>query len=178
METSNLWKTYHKDIRLFIKSKVKNDQIVDDLIQETFIKVHNKKNTLRDNSKIKPWLFTIARNIVYDYFKENKQTTDFINEQVCEETDADHSEKDCLPGLINGLPKKYRNPLFLYDIKGLKQKQIAEQLGIPVSTVKSQIQRARKMIIKGYMDCCNYTLNDKGKLVGETMKKENCKVCR
>ncbi|WP_024772130.1 sigma-70 family RNA polymerase sigma factor [Aquimarina macrocephali] len=178
METSNLWKAYHKDIRLFIKSKVKNDQIVDDLIQETFIKVHGNKNKLRDHSKIKSWLFTIARNIVYDYFKENKQTTDFINEQICEETYADHSEKDCLPELINRLPEKYRNPLLLSDVKGLKQKQIAEQLEIPLSTVKSQIQRARKMIIQGYMDCCDYKLNDKGKLVGETKGKENCKICR
>lgn len=63
-------------------------------------------------------------------------------------------------------------------MKGLKQKQIAEQLGIPLSTVKSQIQRARKMIIQGYMDCCDYKLNDEGKLVGETKGKENCKICR
>lgn len=111
METSNLWKTYHKDIRLFIKSKVKNDQIVDDLIQETFIKVHSNKNKLRDHSKIKSWLFTIARNIVYDYFKENRQTTDFINEQIYEETDTDHSEKDCLPELINRLPEKISKPI-------------------------------------------------------------------
>lgn len=177
METSNLWKTYHENIRLFIKSKVKNDQIVDDLIQETFIKVHSNKNKLRDHSKIKSWLFTIARNTVYDYLKENKQTTDFVKEQIYEETN-DHSEKDCLPELINRLPEKYRKPLLLSDVKGFKQKQIAEQLGIPLSTVKSQIQRARKMIIQGYMDCCDYKLDDKGKLVGETKEKENCKICR
>jgi RNA polymerase sigma-70 factor (ECF subfamily) len=178
METSNLWNIYHKDIKLFIKSKVRNDQIVDDLIQETFIKVHSNKNKLRDHSKIKSWLFTIARNTVYDYFREDKKTINYINEQMYEEADAEHSEKDCLPGLINRLPEKYQNPLFLSDVKGLKQKQIAEQLKIPVSTVKSQIQRARKMIIKGYMDCCDYKLNDKGKLVGETKGKENCKICK
>lgn len=177
METSNLWKTYHEDIRLFIKSKVKNDHTVDDLIQETFIKVHSNKNKLRDHSKIKPWLFTIARNTVYDYLKENKQTTGFLKEQIYEET-TDHSEKDCLPELINRLPEKYRKPLLLSDVKGFKQKQIAKQLGIPLSTVKSQIQRARKMIIQGYMDCCDYKLDDKGKLVGETKEKENCKICR
>ncbi|WP_074408782.1 MULTISPECIES: RNA polymerase sigma factor SigZ [Aquimarina] len=177
METLNLWKTYHEDIRLFIKSKVKNDQIVDDLIQETFIKVHSNKNKLRDHSKIKSWLFTIARNTVYDYLKKNKQTTDFIKEQIYEET-TNHSEKDCLPGLINRLPEKYRKPLLLSDVKGFKQKQIAEQLGLPLSTIKSQIQRARKMIIQGYMDCCDYKLDDKGKLVGEAKEKENCKICR
>ncbi|WP_108866251.1 sigma-70 family RNA polymerase sigma factor [Aquimarina aquimarini] len=180
METIHFWETYQDDIRIFIKSKVKNDHITDDLVQETFIKVHNKKDTLKDESKIKSWLFTIARNTVYDFFKETKQQTiEIVEESTYEEIniEPEHSEKDCLPGLINALPQKYRVPLFLSDIKGYKQEQIAEQLQLPISTVKSQIQRARKLIVKGYMECCNYTMNNKGKLVGETKSKENCKIC-
>ena len=63
------------------------------------------------------------------------------------------------------------------DIQGYKQQQIAEILKLPLPTVKSQIQRARKMIAQGFMDCCDYKLNDKGKLVGEIKSKEDCKVC-
>ncbi|WP_103070807.1 sigma-70 family RNA polymerase sigma factor [Aquimarina sediminis] len=182
MKTLQIWETYQDEIRRFIKSKVRDNQITDDLIQETFVKAHNNIGRLKNDSKIKPWLFTIARNTVYDFYKENRYTVDFedVDEKVSEESDSNHvhTEKDCLPGLINALPQKYRIPLLLSDIKGLKQDQIAKQLGVPLPTIKSQIQRARKMLIKGYMNCCDYKLNDKGQLVGEAKDKEGCKICR
>lgn len=79
--------------------------------------------------------------------------------------------------IIKSLPKKYREPLFLSDIKGLKQADVALQLKLELSTAKSRIQRARKMVAQGYMHCCDYKLNDKGFLVGEIKDKKDCKVC-
>ncbi len=179
METSQIWKSYQNDVKSFIKSKVKNDQTVDDLVQETFLKAHLHKNKLRDQAKIKPWLFTIAKNVIIDSYKKHIHYVGETQERLDEYFDIDHrhTEKDCLHGLIKNLPSKYSVPLFLSDIKGEKQKQISKFLGLPLSTIKSQIQRGRKMIIKGFMDCCDFKLNAKGQLVGELKDKENCKVC-
>lgn len=179
MNSKELWETYHKDITHFIFSKVKDEQVTNDLVQEIFIKAHTKLDTLLDVSKVKSWLLTIARNSAMDYFRRSTKTVplkefDSVDEFWDEEK---HSVKDCLPGIIKHLPKKYRDPLFLSDIKGMKQVEVAKQLKRPLATVKSQIQRARKLIAKGYMDCCDYTVNDKGFLVGETKEKDNCKVC-
>jgi RNA polymerase sigma-70 factor (ECF subfamily) len=55
---------------------------------------------------------------------------------------------------------------------------VAKLLNQNLPTTKSQIQRARKLITKGFMDCCGFILNDKGHLVGEIQEKENCKVCK
>jgi RNA polymerase sigma-70 factor (ECF subfamily) len=44
-------------------------------------------------------------------------------------------------------------------------------------TTKSQIQRARKLIAQGFMDCCGLVLNEHGNLVGEIQEKEDCKIC-
>ncbi|MDB2385615.1 RNA polymerase subunit sigma-70, partial [Polaribacter sp.] len=93
------------------------------------------------------------------------------------EFDEIHTERDCLFGIIKNLPKKYKIPLYLYDIKGIRQKEIALQLNQSLPTTKSQIQRARKMIAKGFINCCGYTLNEKGVLVGEIQEKKDCKVC-
>ena len=73
--------------------------------------------------------------------------------------------------------KKYRTPLFLSDIKGMKQSEVAKQLNQNLPTTKSQIQRARKLIAQGFMDCCGFVLNEQGYLVGEIQEKINCKVC-
>lgn len=177
MNTQTLWDTYHTDIELFVFSKVKDKAITDDLVQEVFIKVHTKIDTLKDDAKVKSWMLSIARNTVMDYFNSDKNE-DISDLDVVEEIEeSEHTEKDCLRGIIKSLPKKYRDPLYLSDIKGIKQKEIALRLNLPLSTVKSQIQRARKLIAKGYMDCCDFTINEKGHLVGEIKERENCKVC-
>ena len=179
MNSTELWETYHTDITRFIFSKVKNEQVTNDLVQETFIKAHSKSNGLKDVSKVKSWLFTIARNTTMDYFRKNAKTVPLKEFDIVDEfwEEEKHSAKDCLPGIIKHLPKKYRDPLFLSDIKGMKQAEVAKQLKLPLATVKSQIQRARKLIAQGYMDCCDYTINEKGFLVGETKEKDNCKIC-
>ncbi len=179
MTTQEVWSTYQKDLKQFILSKVKEEAVADDVLQDVFIKIHTKLDTLKEETKLKSWVFTIARNVVMDYFKSKKKKIEVSEFNIGVEVfeDYSHSEKDCLGGIIKNLPKKYRTPLFLSDIKGMKQLEIANQLNLPLSTIKSQIQRARKMITKGFMDCCGYKLNENGKLVGELKEKKDCKVC-
>ncbi|MUU78072.1 sigma-70 family RNA polymerase sigma factor [Winogradskyella endarachnes] len=178
MTTKEVWGIYAEDVKHFILSKVKNASITEDILQETFIKVHTKLHTLKDEDKLKLWLFSIARYTILDYFRESKQ--ELAVEDLELEADPEpkeHSEQDCLRGIIKSLPKKYRDPLFLSDIKGLKQQEIANQLKLALPTVKSQIQRARKQIAQGFMDCCGFKMNEDGHLVGEIQDKADCKVC-
>ena len=55
MTTQEIWNTYHLDVKRFVVSKVKDETIADDIIQNTFIKVHTKLSTLKDTSKVKSW---------------------------------------------------------------------------------------------------------------------------
>ena len=178
MTTQQVWTSYSEDLKRFIISKVKNINIADDILQDTFIKIHTKLHTLNDITKLKSWCFTIARNSILDYWKTTNQTFEIANfEDKSEISKNIHTEKDCLRGILKNLPKKYRNPLFLSDIKGLKQQEVANQLKQSLPTTKSQIQRARKLIAQGFMDCCGFVLNKEGNLVGEIKEKEDCKVC-
>tara|TARA_R110001606_G_C15393447_1_gene651861 strand:- start:3557 stop:4096 length:540 start_codon:yes stop_codon:yes gene_type:complete len=179
MTTHQVWTSYSEDLKRFIISKVKNAAIADDILQDTFIKIHTKLHTLNDVTKLKPWCFTVARNSILDYWKATHQTFEIANfEAESEIVENSHTEQDCLKGILKTLPKKYRDPLFLSDIKGFKQQEVADQLQQPLSTTKSQIQRARKLIAKGFMDCCGFVINKEGNLVGEIQDKEDCKVCK
>ncbi|EAQ42238.1 sigma-70 family RNA polymerase sigma factor [Polaribacter sp. MED152] len=179
MTTKQVWTSYSRDLKRFIISKVKDKTVADDILQDTFIKIHTKLHTLKDIKKLKPWIFTIARNSILDHWKNTNQTIEIENFKLESQVQENlHTEQDCLRGILKNLPKKYRDPLFLSDIKGLKQQEIAAQLNQPLSTTKSQIQRARKLIAKGFMDCCGFTLNEQGNLVGEIQEKEDCKVCK
>ena len=178
MTTQHIWETYHQDVKQFILSKIKDEDIANDLLQETFIKIHTKIDTLLHKEHLKSWIFMIARNTVLDYFKQNKYTREFYEyDKILEDEKKAHNEKDCLHGIIKRLPKKYRDPLFLSDIKGMKQNEVAKLLKLQLSTTKSRIQRARKQIAKGYMECCDFKINEKGFLIGEVKDKADCKVC-
>ncbi|QTE23778.1 sigma-70 family RNA polymerase sigma factor [Polaribacter cellanae] len=180
MTTHKVWNTYHLDIQKFIISKVKNNTIADDLLQDTFLKIHTKLHTLKEDRKLKSWCFSIARNSILNYWRANNKTVEiasFESETTSEINTNKHTEEDCLRKILGNLPKKYRTPLFLSDIKGLKQQEVADQLNQTLSTTKSQIQRARKLIAQGFMDCCGFVMNEDGNLVGEIQDKEDCKVC-
>ena len=179
MNTKDIWNLYATDLRHFIISKVKNETIADDILQDTFIKVHVNLHNLNDVSKLKSWIFQIGRNTMMDYFRTHNSRINLDDSfsNHAEETNQDHSEMDCLKGILENLPKKYRKPLFLSDIKGLRQQEFANQLELPLPTVKSQIQRGRKLIAQGFMDCCGFVMYEQGFLVGEIRDRQDCKVC-
>lgn len=179
MTTTQIWETYSQDIKRFILSKTKDETVANDILQDTFIKVHTKLHTLKDSNKLKSWLFSVARYTLMDYLKTSKvkiEFNDFDTEDVPE--NHEHTEKDCLRGILVNLPKKYREPIFLADIMGLKQKEVAKKLSLPLPTVKSQIQRGRQKIAEGFMDCCGYEMSEQGYLVGQLQDKEDCKICK
>ena len=63
MTTTEVWRMYADDVKYFILSKVKHIDITEDILQETFIKVHTKLHTLKDDHKLKSWLF--AEYVLY-----------------------------------------------------------------------------------------------------------------
>lgn len=178
MKTKTIWETYSKDVKQFIMSKVHDEALADDLLQETFIKVHTKLETLDDPNKVKPWVFSIARHVVMDYFRTiKKELPELDSPVIAEDSHLEHSHSDCLQGIIKSLPEKYKVPLMLADIQGLKQTDISEKLNLPLATVKSQIQRGRKLVAQGFVKCCDFKINENGLLVGELQDKEHCKIC-
>ena len=112
-----------------------------------------------------------------DYYRNKTSTTSLPELKDEEEAESAHTAENCLMPLINELPEKYQQALLLSEIYNMKQKSVAEILGISISGAKSRIQRGRKLLQEGYINCCSYSLNEQGKLVGEAKTIIECKVC-
>ncbi|MGS2764330.1 RNA polymerase sigma factor SigZ [Sinomicrobium sp. M5D2P9] len=177
METAEIWKRFSGEIKGYIRNRIDNPETVKDLLQEVFAKVHLHLGDLKDEGKLRSWIYTIARNVVTDHYRKNKAEVFFPEDSGFAEPEEEEemTEKDCLLPLIGNLPEKYRKALLLSEIQGKKQAEVAGILKISVSGAKSRIQRGRKLLQYGYMDCCDYKLNEHGYLVGE--HQEDCKVC-
>tara|TARA_B100000809_G_scaffold130660_1_gene128491 strand:+ start:24365 stop:24907 length:543 start_codon:yes stop_codon:yes gene_type:complete len=179
MNTEKIWAEFSLALHTFIFSKVKNEAVVDDILQEVFIKIHLHKKELQKKEHLKSWLFSIANNTTIDYFrKKDLVLPNQPEDNAIEETSKDsHNPSDCLLPLILALPKKYKEALLLSEIKGIKQQIVADQLGLSLSAAKSRIQRGRDLLKKGFINCCDYQLDEKGFLKGENKNAEDCKVC-
>lgn len=176
METKKIWNQYSDELRGYLIKKTGDKNLAEDILQEAFIKVHLKISELRSSHLLRVWLYRICDNTLTDHYRKQVHPEP-VESTVAEEEPDSHSAENCLLPLIEQLPEKYQKALLLSEIKGLKQNRVAEILGITISGAKSRIQRGRKLLQEGFIDCCDYTLNEKGVLVGECKPEKECKVC-
>jgi len=178
-DTSALYHDLSEDLSRFLLSKSQDMSLNEDIMQETFIKLHLSLVGGKSIQNPKSWLFTVAQNALIDHYRVSKKQFS-IPEQTDEvymEAKPAHTPADCLRGIVASLPYKYKKAVYLVDIKGLRQTDAAEHLGLALPTFKSQVQRGRKLVAQGYVDCCDYQIKEDGTLQGEVKDWEECKVC-
>lgn len=159
----------------FIKSKVKDPDDSKDILQDVFLKVHSKIDSLRDSEKFQSWIFQITRNTINDHFKKNVYDfSEMIIEETEEEKDLTENLSNCINGMIDQLPSKYREAIYLSEIKGVSQKELSDKLEMSYSGTKSRVQRGRNELKKLILNCCNVDYDIYGNIIDYN---ENCKNC-
>jgi RNA polymerase sigma-70 factor (ECF subfamily) len=146
-----IWIDYHDKLLGFIQKRVKDKSTAEDILQDVFVKILNKIDTLKEDSKILKWLYQLTRNTIIDYYRSNKNIDD-LPESLMQELADSESEteemKRCLMPVIDGLDKKYREAIILTEMEGLSQKDLASKLNISYTGAKSRVQRGRAAIKK------------------------------
>ncbi|MCD6566632.1 MAG: RNA polymerase sigma factor [Bacteroidales bacterium] len=157
---------YKSKVYTYILLMVKNQQLAEDLFQETFIKVIQslKMHKYKDNGKFVSWIIRIAHNLVIDHFRKEKQINTCNNEDY--EADLFNSSKFSAKNieqiivhdqiikdvrkLIDELPDDQREVVMLRHYGQLSFKEIAEQTDVSINTALGRMRYAlinmRKMI--------------------------------
>lgn len=178
--TEEIWHEYHERLTLFIRSKVYGDE-VEDLLQDVFAKVHKRLESVKDDSKLESWIFQITRNVIMDYYRANRPTENLPNwlEEAdhTEEQDVRKEFSSCLQPIIQRLPEKYREAVQLAEIDQKSQKEVAEQIGLSLSGVKSRVQRGRRLLNGLLHECCEIELNQRKQLISYRNKDGSCGDC-
>ena len=145
-----------------------DDFNAEDILQEVFIKIHNKIDTLKDNEKMNSWVYQITRNTIIDFYRKQKPNVELSDQEFVEhEYEPDpykEFQKDLLD-TINELPEKYRDALIKTEYQGLTQKELAKELGISLPGAKSRVQRARNMLRDILMQCCHIEFDRYGTII-------------
>lgn len=164
-------------MRSFIFSKVKNTEDTDDILQEMFIRMHANIGALKDSSRIKPWLYQIARNLIADHFRDKagkygKNVIPLRTTGISSVKSMDEAISDMVK-MMDELPSEYCEALCMTEIDGMSQKDYAEKSGLSYSGAKSRVQRARSMLKDMLLDCCHYQFDKYG-----TVFRIESKCCR
>lgn len=175
-----IWLKLENKLRGFILSKVHDEFVAADLLQELFIKIHTNIDKVNDRTKIQPWIYQICRNLIIDHFRNHQKELksklpDFEEEQEEATEDFMSETLEDMIKMMSDLPSEYCEALCLTELEGLSQKDYADKIGISYSGAKSRVQRARKMLKDMLMNCCHYEFDKYGTVIG--IYPANCCCC-
>jgi len=155
-----LVKRHETKVMNFIFSKIKNQQLSEDIFQEAFLKVMKslKSNKYNEEGKFLPWLMRISHNLVIDHFRktnrqpriaDTKSFNDFDifdvigNGEISRENELIKEEQmSLLKKLIDDLPVEQREVLLMRHYEDMSFKEIAEKSGVSINTALGRMRYA------------------------------------
>lgn len=150
---NELFQLYGQRIFRFANGYLKSVTDAEELVQEVFMKVWEKRGELKENLSFKSYIFTIAFNIIRKHFLKKALDNKFLEQQVSNDTDLNtiqnidyQSTKNLLDNLIEQLPPRRKAVFIKSRIEGLTIKEIAKELGTSPKTVENQLSEAVKFI--------------------------------
>jgi RNA polymerase sigma-70 factor (ECF subfamily) len=179
--TDAIWTHLSSDLRRFIRRRVSDDHVADDLLQETFVRVHRNIGTLQEVDRLAAWVYRVARNVIHDHHRSaTRSTVALADPDPADEADDRKSHCggcDWLAEMIGSLPGGYREAVQLSEIEGLPQQEVADRLGLSLSGAKSRIQRGRAMLKEALQRCCHFEFDRRGNVMDYEPKPDRA-VCR
>lgn len=176
-DISAIWLDYKDALRNYILRIVKDKEMANDLSHEVLMKVYASCCSNRPIKNIRSWLFQIAYNTCMDYFrKQSKKTEINCEPHATDENPIYREASEFVEPLINLLPEKYGQPLRMADIKGLKQQEVADKLGLSLTATKSRIQRARVLLKEKITECFNVEVDKNGIPMAFDIKESCCSL--
>lgn len=177
MNIEVIWQQYRSQLKRFLHSKIANEAEVEDLLQEILIRSYNNLDKLSSQLKLKSWLFSIANNAVIDFYrKSGKQNTLSAEDTWYYEETTEHALAQCVTPFINCLASEQAELLNKMEIEGQSQKEFAKQHGIPYSTLKSRVKKAREQLKIIFDKCCELQLDKAGNVI-DCESKNSCSSC-
>ncbi|MCX6225524.1 MAG: RNA polymerase sigma-70 factor [Bacteroidia bacterium] len=150
---NTLYKEYSGRLYRFAFGYLKSEEEAEELVQEVFTIIWEKRVGLKEGLSFKSFLFTIAFNIIRKHFRTKANLSDYFKSGLIDDTDVQTAQQvsynslyQYITKLIDQLPQRRRDIFIKSRIEGLSIKEIAEELKISHKTVENQLTDALKFI--------------------------------
>lgn len=153
-------------LQRYLARQVGPGALVDDLLQETWLRVHQGLGGFDGRSQLKTWVFAIASHVVADHLRRPASRVRITDlDDTVEPVSADVALDDgiaidemnsCVREVIDSLPPDYRTALILHDLEGMTAGETAQVSGCSVATAKIRIHRARQRLKAALARACDF----------------------
>ena len=158
---THLVERYEPLIKGFLFKRLKDEERVQDLTQDTFLRVHRARERYDTGRKFSTWIYTIASNLLKNEYRNRSRRREtsfsdlrsegaeprpieFESDTVDPERFAYRGElRDAIEDAIGRLEDHHRIPFVMREVEDRTYEEISEAIGVPVGTVKSRLFRAR-----------------------------------
>jgi RNA polymerase sigma-70 factor (family 1) len=150
---NTLYKEYSGRLYRFSFGYLKSEEESEELVQEVFTKIWEKRADLKEELSFKSFLFTIAFNIIRKHFRTKAYLSGYFKNGTHDDVDMQTSDKitydslyQYITELVNQLPERRKDIFIKSRLEGLTIKEISEELKISHKTVENQLTDALKFI--------------------------------
>jgi RNA polymerase sigma-70 factor (ECF subfamily) len=164
-----VWREVEARLRPFVARRVPPAD-VDDVIQDTFVRVYRGLSGLSDGERFGAWVYRIASNTIADHQRRRVRHPSAPATSVDAEEPSPFGGEDqleselaeCIALFVARLPSPYREAITLTELEGLSQKDAAAMLGVSLSGMKSRVKRGRERIRHMFEACCELSIDCRG----------------
>ncbi len=160
-----LMERYQPRIQGFLRKRLNDEERVEDLTQDTFLRIHRARESYDPSRKFSTWIHTIANNLLKNEFRNRSRRRETTFSELRPETSPSGAParpvefaatghnpereayrrelREAIDTAIGRMDEHHRIPFVMREVEDRTYEEIAEEIGIPVGTVKSRLNRAR-----------------------------------
>ena len=170
------WSDFQTRLRRYVGGRV-DPSWVDDVTGDILLRLLRRQDSLAEARDPLAWTYRVAANVIADHHRRRSVELRALEHLGAEAAAPDPApgEKDhealrreleaCLLPFALELPPKYAEALLLTSFRGVSQVEAARRSGLSVSGMKSRVQRARAMLKRRLLDCCDFELDRRGGVI-------------
>lgn len=138
----------------FALSILKSPHDAEDVLHDAYLQVWNAAGDYRSQGKPMAWMMTIVRNLAMDHLRRQSRTQSLeeAGDRFAHRPDVTQEDRLVLESLLNALGDEERQVVTLHALSGLKHREIAVLLGMPLPTVLSKYSRAMKKLQQAWKE--------------------------
>jgi RNA polymerase sigma-70 factor (ECF subfamily) len=186
-DAQGAWKSIETRLRPYVARRVSSAADTDDVVQEVLARVHTGLGELRDGERFGGWVYRIASNAIADLGRKSARdplargveagVLDVVPQEDGDRRELVAAMGECVALFIARLPSPYREAITLTELEGLSQVEAARMLEVSVSGMKSRVQRGREKLREMFDECCEISVDCRGRVVGCEPRARGADVC-
>ena len=179
------WRAFRHRLEQYIRRRVNDPADAEDLVQDILIRAVEGLPSLKSAERLTPWLLSISRHALIDFYRRRSRYPNTLSLDSAADPEVPslpegdrnrHALAACIRPMVAALPPLYREAVTRVDLNGERQVDVARDLGLGISALKSRVQRGRTMLQQVFSECCHLERDATGRVVEYQKKGETCIV--